>query len=89
MQTYEIQALFDYSYYKEQEKWEQTRLLSYILCKVNGAKNIKELKDIIKFQWDEKQLTKEEKQESIKTDIENFERLRKKAQKMIENNLIG
>ena len=82
MEFYEVHALLNYQYYKEQDSWEQTRLLGYITAKSHGAKNLK-LTDLIKFQWE-----KENKAKPQFISDADMKRLREKAQWMIENNLL-
>lgn len=86
MAFYEINALFKYSYYKNQEDWEQTRMLGFINAKCQGAKNIK-LDTLISFPWENQNKNNIQVSNKKMTD-EDFKRLHKKAQMMIENNII-
>lgn len=80
---YEAKSLLNYSYYKEQEQWEQTRLLAYITAQVNSSKKLK-MTDIIKFNWDDNH---KENKAKIMDDSE-LQRLKAKAQMIIDNNIL-
>lgn len=69
-----------YSYYKNMEDWEQTRLISYITAQVNSSKKLK-LNEIVKFQWDEKP---SDKKNGVVNEKE-LQRLKQKAQNYINN----
>lgn len=84
MEMYEAKSLLNYSYYREQEQWEQTRLLAYITAQVNSTKKLK-MTDIIKFQWEENQ--KENKAKLM--DDSELQRLKAKAQAIIDNNILN
>lgn len=79
---YEAKSLLNYSYYREQESWEQTRLLAYITAQVNSTKKLK-MTDIIKFQWDENH-----KNKAKLMDDSELQRLKAKAQSIIDNNIL-
>lgn len=81
IEWYEIKALTDFHYYKNQEDWEQTRFLGYIIAKGNGAK-INKMENLMKFQWEQ-----EEKQKPKFMSDEDMNRLQNKAKWMIENNV--
>lgn len=51
MQTYEVTALLQHKDRKVREQWEMTRLLGYIVAQCNSKKRL-QLKDIVKFPWD-------------------------------------
>lgn len=55
MQVYEINAIMQYSYLKDQESWEQARLIAYVVAQVQSHKKMKPT-DILKFPWDGKEL---------------------------------
>lgn len=82
MEFYEIKALLNYQYYKEQDAWEQARFLGYITAKSHGAKNLK-ITDLIKFQWERENAKKPQ----FMSDAD-MQRLRNKAQWLIENNML-
>lgn len=44
-----------FSYLKEQEKWEQARFISYIICQIYSKKKLKPA-DIISFNWESNKL---------------------------------
>lgn len=81
---YEAKSLLNYSYYREQEQWEQTRLLAYITAQVNSTKKLK-MTDILKFQWEENQ--KENKAKLM--DDSELQRLKAKAQAIIDNYILN
>lgn len=83
MEMYEAKSLLNYGYYREQESWEQTRLMAYVTAQVNSTKKLK-MSDIIKFQWDEKPT---ENKAKIMDDSE-LQRLKKKAQSIIDKNIL-
>lgn len=80
---YEVKAIMDYAYYAHKDEWEQARLVAWMVAQVNSKKKIK-LGDIIGFYWEK------EKDADTTTSISNadVDRLRKQAQKYINNNLI-
>lgn len=78
----EINSLFKFSYYKNQENWEQTRFLGFITAKSHGVK-ISKMTDMVGFPWDKK--TSEKPQEMSEQDIQ---RLKDKANWMINNNIL-
>lgn len=77
MQWYEVNGLLKYEYFKNQEKWEQTRFMSYIIAQVNSKKKLK-FDDIITFPW-------ENENDKTTTSKEEFERLKNKAKEYIKN----
>lgn len=77
IQTYEISSLMKYSFYKNRDDWEQSRLISFIIAQSNSKKKLK-LQDIIKFEWEKEEkenttITKEEI-ENLSKQAEEFER---------------
>lgn len=80
---YEIHALFKFQHLKEQEKWEQTRLISFLNAKCAGVKNLNKLTDLIEFPWEKK--TKKNNQIMSDSDMK---RLQEKATWMINNNIL-
>lgn len=77
MEWYEIKAALKYSYYSFKDSWEQTRLISYILCQINSKKKLKQ-EDIVKFYWQEEE---EEKKEENRLSDEELERMKNLAEK--------
>lgn len=82
IQTYEINALFEYSYLREQENWEQARLTAYVTAQCNSTKQLKAT-DIVNFPWENKQ-TKEQ----TKIDKKKLEQVKAMAQDIIKNGII-
>lgn len=82
MKMYEIKSLFKFAYYKDKEGWEQARLGAYINACGFSTKKLKPT-DIIQFSW--------EAEEANDTSISNedIERLKRKAQKFIDNDSRG
>lgn len=64
MQDWEIQDYIDNIKYLDVNSWEQTRLIMYVTAQVNSKKKL-ELKDVIKFPWDNSQNNTEIKSEDI------------------------
>lgn len=85
MRMYEVRAVLDYGYLKDQEQWEQTRLTAYIAAQTHSTKKLKP-SDIIKFPWESKN-GKDKATPEVMTDSE-LDRLKSKAQWVIENNMI-
>jgi hypothetical protein len=80
METYEINAILKYGYYREMDGWEQARLNAYMTAQVNSKKRLK-FDDICKFYWEEE----EEKEKHTKTiSEEDIKRLRNKAQNYLK-----
>ena len=74
MQSYEILALIKYGYMRNQENWELTRFMSYLIAQTNSTKKLKPT-DIISFAWD-----KNEKDDEGMITKEDIERLTAKAE---------
>lgn len=87
MKFYEINALFKYSFYRKQEEWEQTRMIGFINAQCSGAKNLT-LQKLITFPWESEDNNSIKKTSITKTDIEQYENLKKKAEMLLQNNLI-
>jgi hypothetical protein len=51
MQMYEVRSLLQYSYYRDKESWEQSRLIAYITAQTQSTKRIKPT-DIMTFPWE-------------------------------------
>lgn len=83
MEMYEAKSLINYSYYKNMEDWEQTRFLGYVNAQINSKKKLK-FTDIIKFEWDNKQT-----ESNHEFDEKNYQRLKEKAQTILENNILN
>lgn len=86
MEMYEINALIKYQYLKEQEGWEQSRMVAFMIAKANGSK-IQKLTDLIKFQWETNKNggNQLKTDEDIKLYDEERKRLRAKAQEYLNN----
>ena len=69
-----------YSYYKNKEDWQRTRLLAYIQAQINSTKKLK-LEDIIKFSW-EKEEYEELKKNDNEVTQEELEQLMREADEM-------
>lgn len=69
-----------YSYYKNKEDWEMTRLLAYIQAQTNSTKKLK-LEDIIKFNW-EKENEEEQKKTDNSVTKEELEEMMREADEM-------
>lgn len=85
MRMYEVRAVLEYGYLKDQEQWEQTRLTAYITAQSNSTKKLK-ITDIVKFPW-ENENGKPKATPEVMSDTD-LNRLKDKAQWMIENGLI-
>lgn len=77
MQPYELDAILDNIEYSVKVSWEQTRFIAWMQAQSFSTKKIK-LTDLIQFGWDNIKNT------SISTD--DIERLKNKAQQIINNN---
>lgn len=77
----------NYSYYRNKESWEQSRLISYLIAQVNSKKKLR-LQDIIEFEWE-----KEKNIENQKITQEEIEALQKQAEEYEKlfnsNNQVG
>lgn len=85
MRMYEVRAVLEYGYLKDQEGWEQTRLVGYIQAQCNSSKKLKPT-DIVKFPWEGNGNGKHRKQE-VMSDTE-LNRLKGKAEWMLKNGMI-
>lgn len=86
MQTYEVKAIMEFGYYKDQENWEQTRLISYINAQCHSNKKLKPA-DIVKFPWEDEKGKKRKSTPEVMSDTD-LNRLKSKAQWMIDNDMI-
>lgn len=86
MKMYEVRAVLEYGYYKDQENWEQTRLTAYVQAQTNSTKKLKP-SDIVKFPWENGNGKSKTPTPEVMSDNE-LARLKNKAQWMIENGLI-
>lgn len=75
MHFYEAKSLIKNKHFKTKDIWEMTRFLAYITAQVQCTKKI-EMKDILKFPWEE-----EEKKHTITK--EEIEALQKKAEEYL------
>lgn len=82
---YEVRAVLDYGYLKDQEAWEQTRLVGYIQAQTNSTKKLKPT-DIVKFPW-ENEGGKPKAKAEVMSD-EDLNRLKQKAQWMMDNGIV-
>lgn len=80
MEPYEINAALEGLEYKYKEKWEQTRMICYVIAQSNSTKKIAPT-DILKFPWDNKRETSED----IRIEQNDIERLKKKAEQYIKS----
>lgn len=85
MKMYEVRAVLEYGYYKDQENWEQTRLTAYVQAQTNSTKKLKPT-DIVKFPW-ENENGKPKAKPEVMSDTD-LDRLKGKAQWMIDNGMI-
>ena len=69
-----------YSYYKNKEDWQRTRLLAYIQAQTNSTKKLK-LEDIISFSW-EKEENEELKKNDNEVTQEELEQMMREADEM-------
>jgi hypothetical protein len=81
MQMYEVRALLQYSYYRNRESWEQSRLIAYITAQTQSTKRIKPT-DIMTFPW-EKDVHKQSNEE-IEVSQKDIDALAEKAKQMEE-----
>lgn len=51
MRMYEVKPYMKYSHFKEQDSWEQARLISYVQAQTQSSKKLK-VTDIMKFPWE-------------------------------------
>lgn len=89
--TYEIKALFKYQHYRIKDNWEQTRFISLAYAQAFSKKKLKE-KDIIEFSWenennDNNKFIKPKNPNKPMTD-EEYNKLKAKAQFILDNNLL-
>lgn len=84
MSAYEIMSIMEYSYYKERETWEQTRLLAYLLAQTHSSKKLK-LTDIMEFEWELKaQMEQQYKGTTVtEEDVKELERLAEEWKKYL------
>lgn len=80
MHFYEAKSLIKNKHFKTRDMWEMTRFLAYITAQVQCTKKI-EMKDILKFPWEEE----EKKHEITKEEIEA---LKKKAEEYLKTHHI-
>ena len=85
MKMYEVRAVLDYGYLKDQESWEQTRLASYIMAQTHSSKKLK-VKDIVKFPWENENGQRKSTPEVMSD--RDLDRLKSKAQWMLDNGMI-
>lgn len=83
IQSYEIKALSDFSYLKNKEDWEQTRLISYVTAQCQSTRKMN-VTDIVEFPWEKKEPTKKQ----VQIDKQKIEQLKTLAQEMIKNKMI-
>lgn len=82
MQWYEISAALKYQYYAVKDGWEQARLIGFLIAQSNSTKKLK-MEDILEFPW-EKNSNESIEDKTIITK-EDIERLRKEAEKYLNN----
>lgn len=80
MQPYELSILLDNIEYSLKASWEQTRFQTYIQAQTQSTKKLKPT-DLISFSWD-----KEEEKKNTSISNEDVERLKNKAQTIINKN---
>lgn len=51
MRMYEAKSYMEYSHYREQDSWEQARLISYVQAQTQSSKKLK-VTDIMRFPWE-------------------------------------
>lgn len=78
---YEVRSLLQYSYYRDKESWEQSRLIAYITAQTQSTKRMKPT-DIMTFPW-EKDLRKQSNEE-IEVSQKDIDALAEKAKQMEE-----
>jgi hypothetical protein len=80
MSVTEVEAILEGTYEQYKERWELARFSAYIRALTAGSK-IKSPKELIKFEWDEKDeekvITKEEVEEARKTMLQWAEAIKK------------
>ena len=74
MKSYEIRTILESRQYRFRDEWERFRTTAYIIAKANSTQDLS-LEDIKKFPWDKKTVGE--------TNLDELERLRKKAQDRI------
>lgn len=79
MSMYEIDTLMEYSYLKNKESWEQTRIQSYI---AGQYKRTVKPQDIMPFPWDKKP----EKVEDTQEERDDLMREMKEWENIMNNN---
>jgi hypothetical protein len=79
MPFYEINIALEYSYLKNKERWEQARMICYVIAQSNSTKRLKAT-DIMTFHW--------EKKEKVDTTVsdEDAKRLREKLKQYVKEN---
>jgi hypothetical protein len=79
MPFYEINIAFEGIYFKNKERWEQTRMICYVIAQANSTKRLK-ASDIMTFPW--------EKKDKADTSIsdEEAKRLRDRMEKYVNEN---
>lgn len=85
MQDYEVSTLVESLEYADRNFWEMTRLLMYQNIQINSKKTIN-IKDIIKFKWDESIVDQEQTQEISSDDVERLKQLSKALSNQIQKN---
>lgn len=89
MEFYEITALMKFSYYKNMEDWEQSRMVSFITAKSNGAK-IGKMEELMKFSWEQKEEAPKKKirdKSHVMTD-EEMKEYDEKAKRILESGIL-
>ena len=74
MKSYEIRSILESRQYRFRDEWERFRTTAYIIAKANSTQDLS-LEDIMKFPWDKKTV--------VETNLDELEKLRKKAQERI------
>ena len=74
MNFYEIEALLDNLWMKNEEAWEQTRVQAYITAQTQSTKKI-DMNDMMSFPW-------EKKVEKVEDTPEDIEMMRKEMKEM-------
>ena len=82
MQWYEIGAALKYQYYAVKDGWEQARLISFLIAQSNSTKKLK-MEDILEFPWEKN--SNEPIEDRTMITKEDIERLRKEAEKYLNN----
>lgn len=84
LQPYEINTYIENIKYLDTNNWEQTRLLMYVIAQVNSKKQL-DVKDILKFAWDNTKLETEIKTDDIQRLKERSKQIQKQLQQQIVN----